>query len=124
MKDDDADRADEEAQVELTEEEKSNTFRRKSLPDMTPSDLAKSFDKFSLPESEDGFDEIRHEWSSADDSQKHFRDWQLGCKTTQRVEDIEPGEWFQDKFGKWSKFLERHKKCFKEWREIVDQLEE
>merc|ERR1712083_584322 len=54
-----------EAAVELTEEEKSEWFKKSETPDLEKKTLSSSFSKFSLPDKSEGFDEIRYAWQQA-----------------------------------------------------------
>mmetsp|Transcript_114697 Transcript_114697/g.370635 ORF Transcript_114697/g.370635 Transcript_114697/m.370635 type:complete len:807 (+) Transcript_114697:76-2496(+) len=114
----------EEPPVELTEEEKKVVFRKRPLPDLVATDLAKSFTKFSLPEAGDGFDDLRFEWQPATACSEYLREWMLKRKVTQRVEDIQPSKWFKDKLGEWQKSVQDWKKKQSEWKKVLDQLQE
>jgi len=99
-------------QVELTEEEKKMWFRPASTgatTDLTPSVLSQSFASFSLPEASEGFDDVSYEWQDAESSGAYLRKWVLDRKLTSRIEDLEPGRWFQDKVEAWIK-------THKEWQ--------
>merc|ERR1711879_413697 len=87
----------EEEKVELTEEEKALWYRKPYVPDIEQRVLGKSFASFSLPSEEEGFDEIRYLWGGAEACTTHLKDWVLELKKTQRVEDLEPSEWFREK---------------------------
>merc|ERR1712203_753537 len=49
--------------VELTAEEKKLWFAKSSTPDLLPFVLNTTFAEFTVPEKEDGFDEIRYDWN-------------------------------------------------------------
>mmetsp|Transcript_29746 Transcript_29746/g.85358 ORF Transcript_29746/g.85358 Transcript_29746/m.85358 type:complete len:889 (-) Transcript_29746:58-2724(-) len=114
----------EEVIVELSEEEKKRCFRKRPLLDMLPSDLAKSFTKFSIPEAAEGFDEVRFGWQAKEKCAEHLREWVLTRKLTQRVEDIQPSKWFKDKSLEWQKLLTDWKKKQSEWKKVLAQLQE
>merc|ERR1712113_909362 len=48
--------------VELSAEESAMWYRKHTVPDLTPSALAKSFADFSIPDKAEGFDEIKYVW--------------------------------------------------------------
>ncbi|CAE7939977.1 EMB2654, partial [Symbiodinium necroappetens] len=57
------DLGDEPPKVELTEEEENLSFLPKgAVPDLTPSVLSKAFANFTIPEKDEGFDEIKFIW--------------------------------------------------------------
>jgi len=97
--------------VELTEEEKQMWFRRSagSCVDLTSTVLNQSFGSFSIPEKSEGFDELRYEWQNGDESKDYLRKWVLDKKRTSRMEELQPGQWFQDKVKEWQKL-------FAEWQ--------
>merc|ERR1711862_312428 len=75
----------EEKPVELTEEEKNTWFYKSETPDLTQAVLAKHFASFTLPAKEEGFDEIRFEWSDEAKCAAHLKSWMLELKKTQRA---------------------------------------
>merc|ERR1712039_153022 len=89
----------EEKPVELTEEEKAICFRKTEVPDITPATLTKNFANYSIPTKEEGFDEVRFVWSKADVCASKFKEWLLENKRTQRIDDLEPSEWFKEKWA-------------------------
>lgn len=98
-------------QVELTEEEQKLWFGKSATPDLTPTVLSQSFGTFTVPEEDEGFDEIRYEWDDADKSKDYLRTWVLEKKRTSRIEDLEPSAWFREKLEAWQKsFTEWQKK--------------
>lgn len=86
---------------ELTEEEKKVNFRPKSPSDLTEAVLNKAFGDFSIPEKAEGFDEVAFEWANASGSAKYLKTWVLDRKRTSRVEDLKPGQWFNDTLKEW-----------------------
>jgi len=95
--------------IELTQEEKQMWYRKLAVPDLTDRVLAKAYTNFSWPKADEGFDDILHPWRSEADCAKLLSDWIYQQKMTQRVEDLEPGEWFKENLSKWQKALQ-------EWR--------
>jgi len=91
------------------------------VPDISPEALCESYMKFSLPSKEEGFDEVRFEWSQESEASKHMRNWVLERKATFLVKGLKPGPWFQAKYDLWKSernqlrdkhlaFLDRKKK--------------
>jgi len=94
--------------VELTEEEKNMWFRPPAAGisgDLAASVLNLSFGKFSIPESSEGFDDIRFEWQGAEASRAYVHKWVVERKRTSRIEELEPGEWFLKKNQEWMKLF-------------------
>ena len=73
-------------QVELTEEEKSLSYRTSTTPDISERELTKSFAKFSLPSKEEGFEAISFAWQAEADCAALLKKWILQKKLTQRAE--------------------------------------
>lgn len=103
--------------VELTDEEKSFRFRKSATPDIVESVLSKCYTDFSLPSTEEGFDEVKFEWQSASECSTFLKEWAFAKKLTQRVDDIQVGEWFKTELAQWTKGLQEWKKLAAEWKE-------
>jgi len=103
------DAADEKPPVaELTDEEKKVAFRKLPVSDLTTWDLSSSLGSFSLPDKEEGFDDVVFAWSKKDKCLKYTKEWILNKKVSTRVEDLQPSEWFahqwntfQQQISKW-----------------------
>jgi len=109
-KEKEAEAAEEEKPVELTEEEKALWHRKSATSDLTPSVLGKSFASFSIPQKDEGFDEVRFTWQGAEKCSDIMRSWVTEKKRTQRVEDLEPSSWFKDKYAEWQKVMQEWKR--------------
>ncbi|CAE7497069.1 Ech1, partial [Symbiodinium natans] len=93
--------------VELTEEEKKQWYKRSdALPDLAPQALSACFVNFSLPDEKEGFDEVLYPWQSPVASEDYLRQWIQENKLTTRIEDLQPSEWFKEKWQKWQKDLQ------------------
>merc|ERR1711870_50142 len=92
-------------EVELTEEEKQAVFKRNpsATPDLTEAVVNKCFSKFSVPEKDEGFDELKYDWQNAAESKAYLQKWVSERKRTAKIEDLQPGEWFKEKLGAWLK---------------------
>jgi len=71
--------------------------------DLTNLVLSQSFGSFTIPEKNEGFDELRFEWQNAEQSKDYLRKWVLDRKLTSRIEELQPSQWFNDKFSEWVK---------------------
>jgi hypothetical protein len=91
--------------VELTDEEKAVSFLPSQSTDLTPQVLASSFAKFTTPEKDEGFDDIKYEWEDAKKSAEYLKTWVLNKKLTTRIEDLKPGQFFKDKAAEFEKSL-------------------
>jgi len=114
----------EEVAIELTAEEKKVWFWKKAIPDLAESELAKTFASFSIPEAGEGFDEVCFEWQPRDQCKAYLQEWMLQKKSTQRLEDLQPSQWFKDRLSEWRKALQDWKSKHKEWKGIIEQLAE
>lgn len=103
--------------VELTEEEKALKHRKQVLPDLSQATLAKLYARFTLPESTEGFDEVRYVWEKQAQCAEKLNSWIHERKMTQRVEDLTPGEWFKELWSKWIKTLQDWKKKQSEFKD-------
>eukprot|EP00927_Polykrikos_kofoidii_P038867 TRINITY_DN3330_c0_g1_i1.p1 TRINITY_DN3330_c0_g1~~TRINITY_DN3330_c0_g1_i1.p1 ORF type:complete len:971 (-),score=224.21 TRINITY_DN3330_c0_g1_i1:136-3048(-) len=91
--------------VELTDEEQSLRFRKKSIPDLTTWALSTNFTKFAVPEKDEGFDDIQFAWQKGATSKEYLKEWIKRHKVECRIEDLMPGEWFNEKWADWQKVL-------------------
>jgi len=92
--------------VELTAEEKKQWFRKPEVPDLAPYALNTTFTKFSLPEKDEGLDDVTFEWQKGDKCKEYVRQWIRDRKCTTRIEDLQPSDWFTEKAKGWSKALQ------------------
>merc|ERR1712187_284438 len=107
----------EEAPVELSEEEKTLSYRKLDTPDLTEKVLGKFYAGFSIPTKEEGFSDIKYEWQDAQASASLLKAWIMEKKLVQRVDDLAPGEWFKTEWSTWQKTLSEWKKRHSEWKD-------
>jgi len=115
-----ADEEDEEVAVQpvsLTEAEKAFSFRKKDAPDLSSKEMSLSFAKFSLPSMEEGFDRIDFEWLPEDKSKEYLQEFVRAKKLTERVEDLQPSEWFATRLADWKKLLSSWKRKQQEFKD-------
>jgi len=93
-----------------TEEEKAMWYRKLQQPDLSRAALASGFASFTLPTTAEGFDEIRFAWQDESTCATVMKDWVLLQKKTQRVEDLKPSAWFDERWDAWQKQLQEWKK--------------
>jgi len=97
--------------VELTEDEEKMWFRpQPGAPDLTSTVLSQNFAYFTIPEKDEGFDDVRFEWQNEDTSKEYLRKWVLEKKLTSRIEELQPSQWFKDKLVEWQK-------TYQEWQQ-------
>ncbi|CAE7331738.1 unnamed protein product [Symbiodinium natans] len=107
----------EEVQVALTEEEKKFWFRRKDVPDLTSKDMSSSYEKFTLPTAEEGCDKVTFLWYKEAQCKEYLQKWVLERKMTQRVEDLQPSEWFRQKHNEWNRMLGSWKRAHQDFKD-------
>jgi len=90
----------------LTAAEKQVRFRKQAASDLSATVISTSFNKFCLPDDTEGFDEVRYTWSSPDLCEQYLKDWVLERKLTTRIEDLNPSDWFREKWKDWQKDLQ------------------
>merc|ERR1712151_575412 len=103
--------------VELTEEEKKTKFIKSSLPDIAEKVFAKTYASFSIPAADEGFDEVSFEWGKEGDCSGLLKKFILEQKLLQKVEDLQPSDWFKERFNSWQKSLAEWKKKQSEWKD-------
>ncbi|CAK9102094.1 unnamed protein product [Durusdinium trenchii] len=101
----DEDAMEEEVLVNLTEEEKKRWFRPTDSPDLTSKEMSSSYQKFTLPSKEEGCDEITFLWHKEAQSKDYLNKWVQERKKVQRVDDLQPSDWFRNKFTEWNRVL-------------------
>eukprot|EP00746_Dinoflagellata_sp_MGD_P166365 gnl/MRDRNA2_/MRDRNA2_96194_c0_seq1.p1 gnl/MRDRNA2_/MRDRNA2_96194_c0~~gnl/MRDRNA2_/MRDRNA2_96194_c0_seq1.p1 ORF type:complete len:816 (+),score=233.30 gnl/MRDRNA2_/MRDRNA2_96194_c0_seq1:84-2531(+) len=104
------------ASLEPTEEEKKATFRKLAIPEMSQAAVSAAFSKFSIPANKEGWSDIKFLWSNRSACEKKLKDWSRNKKSTERVDDIVPSDWFKEKLEEWTKQREDLKKLHKEFQ--------
>merc|ERR1712066_818485 len=90
---------------------------KRDTPDIQPAEVSAAFAKFSLPGSDEGFDQIVYAWQPEDKCRDEMKQWQLNKKMTERVEDLQPGEWFKGKWEEWKKVVSGWKTAQREFKD-------
>merc|ERR1711870_168211 len=65
----------EEPVEEEPEEEEKNYFRNPIIPDISSYQMGTSFGKFSVPEKDEGFDDIKFEWGKEKECKEYVKTW-------------------------------------------------
>merc|ERR1712003_560557 len=107
----------------LTEDDKKIKFRLTSTPDLAPQIFNTSFQKFSVPAKDEGFDAIRYQWSPDAECEAYVKKYVLTKKNTTRVEDIKPSQWFKEKKLQWDKALKEYKDKQNAWKSLLIKQE-
>merc|ERR1711865_730659 len=92
--------------LELNADEKKSWFQKSIIPDLTPTVLNAAFQKYTLPEKSEGFDEVQYAWANAAKSAEHVNKWRQDKKVTAKIDDLVAGEWFAARSLEWTKFLQ------------------
>jgi hypothetical protein len=103
--------------VKLNDDDKKQWFSKGSVSDLTAKDLGNSFASFSLPDRSEGFDEIRYVWRDAAGCAEYMKKWIAEHKLTQRVEDLQPGQWFHDLCKAWDNRLSKWQKIHSDFKD-------
>merc|ERR1712039_426718 len=97
--------------AELDEEEKKSSYVKATTSDLTSYVFAKSFARFCVPEKSEGFDEIKFNWTKDAKCKEHVKNYVLAKKTTTRIEDLSPSDWFKQKLTQWESSVDQwHRK--------------
>jgi len=105
--------------VELTAEEKSQVFLKKDFDDIMPAVLTQEFMSYSLPDGEEGFDEIQYEWQGAEESKQYMDTWRKRAKIFTKVDDLVPSEYFQVRYHEWMSRVQEWTLMQNNYREMV-----
>jgi len=95
--------------VALDDDEKAKWFKPTALNDLSTTVLNANFDKYTLPEKSEGFDEVKFEWQDSAKSAQKLASWKEEKKITARIEDLQIGDWFTDKQKLWTEFTKQCK---------------
>merc|ERR1712066_467892 len=109
--------------VELTAEEKAVKFVKAALPDLNSFQYSTSFAKFSIPQKEEGFDDVKFSWADKSKSQEYLKSWIMERKTSVRIEDLKPSDWFKQKRSEWEKAVKGWSDKLGEYKKAVAQRE-
>lgn len=104
--------------VELDDDEKKAWFY-KGIPDLTPYMLNTTFAKFTLPEKEEGFHDIRYSWSAAEKAAEYLKAYKLEKKITMRMEDLTPSDWFYERSRAFQRATQAWHAKHNEWKAAV-----
>jgi hypothetical protein len=85
--------------------------------DLTPWTLAKTFGNFTVPVTEEGFEDIRYSWSNKTKCAEYLKDWISTLKLTTRVEDLTPSQWFQQQWTDWHQQRQKWQMKHREWKD-------
>merc|ERR1711892_1558711 len=112
----DAEMGDAPPAAELTEEEKKVYFPKRDHADLTAAALASGLSTFSAPAAEEGFDKVEFVWDQEKAAAEYLRSWVSERKITTKIEDLQPSDWFKDKFADWQKALQNWQLCQKDYK--------
>lgn len=104
---------------ELTEEEKKLTHRTMDASDLAATVLAKAFANFAIPSKSEGFTAVNFEWQKESACAKILKEYVHEKKMTERVETLNPGEWFTDEWKKWTKTLQEWRSRQSQWKDPI-----
>merc|ERR1712151_1200199 len=90
-----------EVKVELTEEEKKLWFRKSTVSEISSKELSAVFTQFSIPDKKEGFSEVKFAFQTEKKAQEYLSKWISQRKLTQRVEALQPGDWFKQQKADW-----------------------
>lgn len=76
-----------------------------------------SFAQFTTPEKNEGFDEIRYEWSKADKAAEYMKARVKTMKLNIRLDSLKPGQFFKDKTAEFRKSFQEWQDKQKSWKQ-------
>jgi len=92
--------------VTLTPEEQKVWFLKSASPDLTNYNLNTFFSRFSLPDKDEGFDQVRYSWLKDPECSQYLKQWIVNKKISIRIEDLQPSQWFHMQSWRWQQVLE------------------
>mmetsp|Transcript_24482 Transcript_24482/g.61205 ORF Transcript_24482/g.61205 Transcript_24482/m.61205 type:complete len:878 (+) Transcript_24482:100-2733(+) len=105
--------------AELTAEEKKMSFVKRDTKDLTPVVMSASFTKFTLPTKDEGFDDIKYEWTKGAKCDEYVKKWILERKLSMRIEDLQPSTWFNQQWAKWQMAVKAWQSKLAEYKTVV-----
>merc|ERR1712217_897476 len=108
---------------QLTDDDKRIKFRTTSTPDLAENIFNMSFQSFSVPSKEEGFDAIRYEWSKDGDCEAYVKEYVLAKKQTTRVENITPSQFFFTRKQQWEKAYKDYQAKQNAWKAALAKKE-
>merc|ERR1719221_595900 len=73
--------------------------------------------KFSLPTSEEGFEDVDFIWAPKEQAEEYFTKWIAEKKASMVIEGLKPSEWFAEKLKAWQEVKKEMQKKQRECRE-------
>ena len=101
--------------VEVTEEDEKAWIQK--IDESHENELIKSFEKFTIPSEEEGFQEVCFVWEGEEESNEYLKQWIAEKKLVQKVNDLRPSGWFKDKHREWQSILSRWKRRQDDWKD-------
>merc|ERR1739848_418342 len=94
--------------------------RKHAVKDLTEFSFGLVFTKFSLPDSGEGFDEIRYEWTKLPKKCKEvMEEYKLNRKIITRVEDLTPSAWFHAQWKEGQATLQKWQGSLVEYKHVL-----
>merc|ERR1712187_250001 len=109
--------------VQLTDEDKLIKFRTAVTPDLADNVFSMSFQSFSVPSKDEGFDAIRYEWLKDTECEAYLKKYVLAKKQTTRVENLTPSQWFHTRKNQWDKEFKAYQSTQNKWTQAVIKIE-
>merc|ERR1712217_104718 len=72
-------------------------------PDVSFFDHDACFDKFSVPDKAEGFDELRFSWDNEKKSKEYLKNYVIEKKISSRVSGLNPTPWFHQRVAAYEK---------------------
>jgi len=115
----------EEPKATLTKVEEQDYFKRKeaTIPDVTSAILGNCFSTFAVPASTESFDDVRYPWRPKEEVEELIRQWRVERRMTNRIEGVQPSEWFKEKWTQWQKDLQTWMGKHNEYKDPVKRAE-
>merc|ERR1712048_1043915 len=108
---------------QVTDEDKRIKFRTTSTRDLAEQVFNTSFQSFSVPSKDEGFDAIRYEWGKEAECEAYVKEYVLAKKQTTRVENIAPSQFFFTRKAQWEKAYKEYQGKLTAWKAALAKKE-
>jgi len=101
--------------AELTPEEKKGWNRlERTTEDLDAATISAAYQSFTLPQKDEGFDEIRYLWQQAAVCEEYVQSWKKQCKQNTKNENFAVGPSFVKRTKAWQSDMQRWQKMQQE----------
>lgn len=94
-------------------------YRKRVLPDVSKNVFNHNFEKFSLPNAEEGFSKINYLWDKEPKAEEYLTKFVYDRKIREKVSGLAPSSWFKEKMEGWNQARIEWRRKQREWNDKV-----